>query len=105
MTRTPLTELWNDDGPVEAKRMRQVMAHDVKPILNDVTFVVADVGHKLNWITPPGTVEFWKADLKNHFWEPSDKLELGQVSDGYAYLATEWIEKLERKIILLEKYH
>ena len=54
MTRTPLTELWNDDGPVEAKRMRQVMAHDIKAILNDVIFVVADVGQELNWIKATG---------------------------------------------------
>jgi hypothetical protein len=105
VTTTPLTELWTDEGFVDAKRGRQLTINDIKTILTDVIFVVADVGQKLNWIKQDNVFDFWKTDLQKHFWDKRDKLDLDKVADGYAYLATEWIDKTDRKIVLLEKFH
>jgi hypothetical protein len=105
VTKTPLTELWTDEGPVDAKRGQQISTSDLKEILNEVIFVVADVGQKLNWIKKEKVFDFWKTDLQKHLWDKSNKMQLDNFSGRYAYLATEWIDKTEQKIILLEKFH
>jgi hypothetical protein len=105
VTKTPITKLWTDEGLVDAERGRQLTTSDIKTILTEVTFVVADVGLKLNWIGKDKTFDFWKNDLQMHFWDKSDKITLDLFPDGYAYMATEWIDKADRKIVLLEKIH
>jgi hypothetical protein len=105
VTMTPLTELWTDEGLVDAKRGRQLSTSDLKEILNDVIFVVADVGQKLNWIKKEKVFDFWKTDLQKHLWNKSDEIKLDNFPDNYAYLATEWTDKADTKIILLEKLH
>src|SRR6185436_7199159 len=105
VTSTPLTELWTDEGLIDAKRGRQLTTGDIKAILTEVVFVVADVGQKLNWVNQDNTFDFWKNDLQKHFWEKGDKLNLDKFPGGYAYLATEWDDKGDKKIVLLEKFH
>ena len=105
VTSIPLTELWTDEGLVDASRGRHLMTSDIKAILTDVIFVVADVGQKLNWIRLEDMFDFWKTDLQKHLWDKGDKLDLDKVADGYAYLATEWTDSKDGKIVLLEKLH
>ncbi|GHN03197.1 hypothetical protein WSM22_46860 [Cytophagales bacterium WSM2-2] len=65
--------------------------------MTDAVFVVAEVGQKLNWIRQDNVFDFWKTDLQKHLWDTGDKLYLDKASDGYAYLATEWVDNANRK--------
>lgn len=60
VTATPVFKLWTDDGFVDAERGRQLSVSDMKNILTEITFVVADVGLPLNWIHKDKTFDFWK---------------------------------------------
>ena len=106
----PLTELWTDEGPVAAKRGRQLSEDNIKAILNNVIlnnviFVVADLGEKLNWIEGNKIFDLWKNDLQKHFWNPDDEgVYLDMFPDGYVYFVTEWIDEANRTIVLLEKH-
>jgi hypothetical protein len=105
VTTTPLTELWTDEGLMDVKRGRRLTTSDIKEILTESVFVVADVGERLHWIKQEEVFDFWKTDLQEHLWDHDDKTDLDKFPDGYAYLATEWAGKTDRKIILLEKFH
>jgi hypothetical protein len=105
VTTTPLTELWTDEGLIDAKRGRQLTSTEIKEILTESVFVVADVGQRLNWIKQEEVFDFWKTDLQKRLWNKDGKIDLDKFPDGYAYLATEWVGNTDRKIILLEKFH
>jgi hypothetical protein len=105
VTTTPLKELWTDEGFVNARRGRQLTAGDIKSILTEAIFVVADIGQKLNWIKQENVFDFWKTDLQKHLWDEGDKIDLDKFPDGYVYSATEWIDNSDRKIVLLEMFH
>lgn len=64
---TPLTELWNDHGPVPATRVRDLTVDDIASLLRNgsVQFMVAAVGRQPHWIPPEWTVSFWKNDVKD----------------------------------------
>src|SRR5688572_13486405 len=105
VTNTPISKLWTDEGFVDAERGRQLAANDIRTILTEATFVIADVGLKLNWVDSDKAFDFWKNDLQKHLWDKSKKIDPDKSPDGYAYLATEWIDKADKKIVLLEKFH
>jgi hypothetical protein len=105
VTSTPLTKLWTDEGFINAERGRQLTTSDIKEFVNNVTFVIADVGLKLNWVDKQKTFDFWKNDLQKHLVDKGDKIILEIISDGYAYSATEWTDETGNKIVLLEKHH
>lgn len=76
---------------------------DIKSILPDILFVVADVGTPLKWINKYEVFDFWKNDAREHIWEGEANLD--DAPGGYVYRATEWAEKKGNRIVLLEKYH
>jgi hypothetical protein len=51
VTQIPLTELWNADGPLDARRAKNLGEADIKRLLRDgPSFVVAETGLPLRWI-------------------------------------------------------
>jgi len=47
----PLAELWNQEGPLDARRSGDVGEGQITGLLrNGSTFVVAEVGQPLRWI-------------------------------------------------------
>jgi hypothetical protein len=52
VTSTPLTELWNSKGLLDARRAENVGEADIVQLLRDgSSFVVAEVGQPLRWIS------------------------------------------------------
>ena|SRR5882724_3254994 len=89
----PLTELWNDLGPVSTKELRDLSADDIRELLwsGDVRFVIANVGDKPQWIPAEQRYNFWKNECLPHLSEPNDKrIRLEDFPDCYCYYATEW---------------
>src|SRR6266404_9389569 len=92
VTQMPLHELWNDHGVVRADMVRYLSSSDIIELLREgsVRFVIADVGHRLQWVSPTVSYDFWKSEAKMHIAEPNIKLSLEDFPDEYCYFATEW---------------
>lgn len=105
VTQTPLTELWNAQGPVQAKRGRFLNPEEIKSILRTgpVRFVVVDIGGHLRWISSDDCFEFWKTVKPNIAKE--DRFFLEDYPGEFAYVATEWKCESGEAIILLEMSH
>ena len=105
---TPLSELWNDSGPVPGTcvRHRDLDTTAIKALLRDgpLQFVVANPGDKLRWIDAQGIFKFWKSELIPHLYDPK-KLHLDDYPDAYFYLASEWRLDSGEAVILLEICH
>lgn len=101
ITMLPLTELWDDCGPVNAVRLRFLAAADVRDLLRrgPVRFVVADVGAKPAWIRASECFTFWKGEVLPRL---ADQDEL---SDGVGYVASEWSTPDGSPIVALELHH
>ncbi|HYO62055.1 MAG TPA: hypothetical protein VER08_00205 [Pyrinomonadaceae bacterium] len=107
VSQTPLHELWNEQGSLTARKLREVDAADIKNLLKagKVRFVVADVGDKLNWIPPGECYTFWKSEVSGRLAAPSAPVHLEDFPGEYCYLASEWESGGGAPIVLLEKIH
>ena len=87
VTELPLQELWDENGPVAARRQGDLSADDIRQLLGNraVRFVVADVGAKLMWVPEPGTFALWKDEVRAHLAEPDARVNLEQFPGGPAY--------------------
>jgi hypothetical protein len=102
----PLTELWNDAGPVPARRGRWLEREDIRGLLRagPVRFVVANVGHKLRWAPPSECYAFWKAEVRGHLCA-GDAIRLEDYPGHYCYAASEWHLDSGAVAIVLEMHH
>ena len=105
----PLTELWDQRGPLDAHRGRYLTTEELRILMRgpSVRFVVADVGDKLRWIPEAERFVFWKAELRPRLVENPDYIDLDRYPEGLALLASEWIssDTEASPIVLLESYH
>ena len=106
VTLLPLTALWTDAGFIEARRVRYLVAGELRELLRagPVRFVVADCGERLRWIDEHNCFEFWKNDLKAHIATP-EKFDLAAFPGEYCYVASEWLTEQQDHVIVLEKHH
>lgn len=108
ISRLPLTELRTEGQDTALERKRFLTSDDIKELIKTqpVTFVVADVGRKLNWVAPDNCFQFWKSEVKpNLVDDPDGQINLSDFPDDYAYLASKWTGKQQDTVVLLEKYH
>jgi hypothetical protein len=108
VTTLPLTELWDTRGPVPAARIGNLGRDDVAGRLAStaVRFVVADVGHPLQWISPGDRFQFWKETVRPRVVDPqSDGVRLEDYPGEYCFLASEWRTEAGDTVVLLESYH
>jgi hypothetical protein len=107
VTQLPLMILWADKGEISALRERYLDKETIRELLKQtsVAFVVADLNSKLKWISIDKRYEFWKDEAQNHIADNPAKISLDDFSDGYAFIASQWINKDKQPIILLEKVH
>lgn len=107
VTQLPLTSLWTDDRHISAKRLGHLTLDQIRETLKKypVEFVVADVGHKLKWISSDKSFEFWKSELIPHLAQDIGNIKLDNFIDNYAYVASEWTGDAKTRVILLEKHH
>jgi hypothetical protein len=107
VTQTPLTELWNTNGPLDARRAENLGETDIKRLLRDgSTFAVAETGQPLRWIAEGDRFAFWKAEVKFRLVAPdADGFHLDDYPGNYCYVASMWKGASSRPIIVLEKHH
>ena len=106
VTKTPLTELWDDNGTLSGKRIRNLAQTDLVELLRSgpVQFLVADAGLKLRWIPTRQPFEFWKT-VRPQIAYPEKPIYREQFPNEIAYLASEWRGRTGECLILLEKHH
>lgn len=107
VVQTPLTELWDDSGPIALSRLRTVGRDDVADLLRSgpVRFVIANCGQRLTWVPVTECYRFWKEDVKAHLVEPGVVgLRLDTFPGGYCYIGTEWGGE-QGPVVLLETNH
>jgi hypothetical protein len=107
VTCTPLTELWNNDGLLDARRDENVGETDVVRLLQaGSSFVVADVGHPLRWISEADRFAFWKTEVRCRLVAPEvDGFHLDDYPGNYCYVAVMWKCASRTPVIVLEKHH
>lgn len=107
VTVIPLEELWNSEGAVEAYRLGIMSRVEVTNLIktSKVSFVVANVGQKLEWISTENCYEFWKSHIKDHVVEDLSEIEYDLNPKGFVFVASRWISNNKFPIVTLEKYH
>jgi hypothetical protein len=102
----PLAELWDDAGPVVARRGRDLTAQDIRGLLRAgrVQFVVADIGAPLRWVRESECFAIWKSEVEPHLAVPAGA-DLGEFPGEYCYFASEWISSGDTPVVLLERHH
>ena len=106
-TQLPLERLWADSGELEATRGPQLYRNAIADLLRagSVRFVIADAGHKLEWVPEPERFEFWKKVAPPHLSE-TDRINLSAFPDQTAFVASLWsVAEGQPPIVLLETHH
>src|SRR5438552_1682533 len=106
VTELPLRELWDDSGPVAARRSRDLSAADLRELLRQgpLRFVVANVGAKPKWIAQSDCFKFWKREVQPRLAEPDQRVVLEDFPDEYCYFGAEW-EADGPPIVVLQLCH
>ncbi|MFM7075519.1 MAG: hypothetical protein ACKO3G_05550 [Planctomycetaceae bacterium] len=107
ITAIPTRELWDEHGPVDATRSRDLSADDIRELLRrgPLRFVVADIGTGPRWLPVESSFAFWKAEVQSHLSPLGAPASLDNFSGGYCYFASEWSPAAGPPIVLLEKAH
>ncbi|MCI5064358.1 hypothetical protein MRY87_01390 [bacterium] len=106
ITELPLTELWNDDGPIISEPQRELVASEIKELLRagTVQFVIARCGEKPQWIEGKDTFDFWKNEVQPRLSE-TNEAQPEEFPGEYCYSATEWRALGDIPLIVLEVFH
>ncbi|WP_027555119.1 hypothetical protein [Bradyrhizobium sp. Cp5.3] len=107
VTQLPLTELRSGEGVLDARSAEAVGGVEIERLLRDhSTFVVADVGKPLKWISEADRFAFWKAEVKDRLVSrDTDSFCLDDYAGGYCYVATVWRGASCAPVIVLEMHH
>ena len=107
VTGTPLTGLWDSNGPLDAKHVGYAGEAEIKKLLRDgSTFVVAEPGKPLCWIPMRDRLAFWKKEVRRRLVSlGAGGFRLEDYPGNYCYVAAEWQLPSSRPIIVLEKHH
>jgi hypothetical protein len=105
----PLSELWDERGPVAATRGRRLGRVEIAALLTSgpIQFVVANGAAPLQWISIDDRFTFWKDEVKPRV-VPADAegFYLEDYPGEYCYLATEWTRSIAGPaVVLLECHH
>src|SRR5882757_8120061 len=104
VTQTPLTELWNSSGSLDACRGERVGEAEIVELLRTgSTFVVADVGLPLKWVSMDDRFTFWKDQVKHRLVAPdTERFRLDDYLGRYCYVASMWTGASLGRAIVLE---
>jgi hypothetical protein len=103
----PLAELWNEEGPLDARRLGAVGAPQITPLLREgSSFVIAEAGKPLLWISESDRFDFWKAEVKPRLVAmDADGFYLDDYPGCYCYVASAWQCSPTTIVIVLDKHH
>jgi len=107
VTQTPLTELWNSNGLLDAHRAENLGETDIVRLLqNGSSLVVAEAGQPLQWISGDDRFAFWTTEVKCRLVAAAaDGFYLDDYPDNYCYVASMWQCAPSTPVIVLEKHH
>jgi hypothetical protein len=88
--RIPVSELWDSTGSLPVEKRRTLTTGEIASLLRQgrVRFVVADIGHRLEWIPLQQCYEFWKTEVKPRIAD-MEQFDLENFPDAYCYVASE----------------
>jgi hypothetical protein len=106
VTKLPLTELWDDAGPVAASRHRDLTAANIRELLRagPVRFIVANVGTPLRWVSEGECFQFWKDEVRSRVAD-SVGAHLEDYPGAFCYFAGEWAATDGPPIVVLSITH
>ena len=101
----PLNELWTDESYLSIHRGKHLNSKDISDLLlqQKIQFVIADVGHKLQWQPLDNCYELYKA-IKSQIIDDFARIDLSHFKNDSGFSATLW-DGEKHPIVLLEKYH
>jgi hypothetical protein len=107
----PLVELWDEGGPIAARRGPRLGDPDLRRLLEGrslVQFVVADAaGAPLRWVPPADARAFWRFEVRPRI-VPADAtaFDAAAYPGRYCYAATRWTREGPEALplVLLERH-
>jgi hypothetical protein len=108
VSSTPLSELWNEKGPLPAERRGDIGAERVRTLLRESTlqFVVADAGLPLQWVPASDRFRFWKEEVAPRLVEPGAQgFRPENFPAATCFTACEWRTPGGNAVVLLERHH
>jgi hypothetical protein len=107
ITRLPLTELWDVQGPIAAVRHRDLVPDDIRELLSvgPVQFMVADIGSKPVWVNHDSRFDFWKEEVLPHLARSETVIRPEEYPQSYCYIASEWRTYERGIVIVLQRFH
>ena len=107
--RLPLSEIWDASGVLEHKRGRALGVSEIRELLRTSTlsFVVAEVGEPLSWISGDVVFRFWKDEAQSRIvpTRAHEGFRLAEFPGEYAYVAFEWTAESQPPVVVLECHH
>lgn len=104
--RIPLSNLWNEQGELNAARIRYLGFDDFEQLAfhKHSALVVAELGMPLSWFDSTYLTANYM-QLKTNIALDPEGFYLNEYPDHFVWLASEWMLNEDQSIILLEKYH
>jgi hypothetical protein len=106
VTSLPLAELWTAAGPMRAVRLENIGADQVRDLVRGGvrTFVVANVGAPLEWMSDFTALQFWKRS-RTSIASPNQRWFLDNYPDRQLLAASRWETPSGDPIIVFELHH
>jgi hypothetical protein len=109
VTRLPLDEIWNDDGPLHARKGELVGSAGIRQFLRieNGAVVEAMIGERMVWHLGEARFKFWKDILRPHLVEPGDATEgfVRDDEDPLAFIVYEWFVGEGERVLVAEGSH
>lgn len=107
VTSLPLRELWNDEGPLAARRVGDLSDPGIRELLRTgpPQFVVADVGLPLEWVPEASCFNAWRDRFRGNLAEAGRKVDPDAFPGGFCFFASEWIGENGVTIVVPERCH
>ena len=107
VTKIPLECLWTEEEELDFERQKYLNGEEIKEILKagPVRLIVADVGQKLKWIPLDKCFERYKKEIKEHIIDHLENIDLEKFKYNFAYIASLWTDKANKKVVVLEQVH
>jgi hypothetical protein len=107
VTTLPVTELWNDSGPLEAMQLAELGEDGVRTHLRlGAQGVLASIGKPLRWLRDAEFFEWWKSEGRPRLVAPKvNAVRLDDFPGGRCWSAREWRLADGSTAILFEEHH